>query len=300
MQRVRPNRDTQTEARDREAQNREVPPARHNAPEEICTYCGTERIGTYCETCGQKFRDRPLTLRELGKLFARGFLDVEEGLLFTARHALLDPGGLARRYLDGETRRFMSPIAYLLVCVTVAFGIYWVVKDRYIQFIVEFVNSPMVNPRGLSEDEVIQDLTVFGITTLQEYGEFMFALQTQYLTPLMLFTMIPSAIGLRLLFSERTFAETLVQQLYVMGQYTVYNAVLLATSALFQSIWLMGLSFVAQIVMQAWGAAGLYGRSWKNAVFGVLATVLATLAIGLLFGGLVFVAGLAWTAFAPA
>lgn len=263
---------------------------------EVCTYCGTERRGHYCSNCGQRFRDEPLTFKELVRQMGRGFFDLDEGLLYTVWVATLNPGTAARRFLDGETRRFVSPIGYLLFGVTVAFVVYWSLRDSYIAFVADFLQSPLWRPDAMTDADLLEGLSRFGVTTFQEYGEFIFSIQTQYLTGLSLLSALPAALGLYVIFRGRTLAEILAFQLYVIGQFTMYNAVLVSASALTGSLLFMGLQFPGQILLQGWAATGLYERSLKTAVLAAVAFVGSLIALGLLGAGLAILAVTLWNA----
>ena len=114
----------------------------------------------------------------------RGFFDLDEGLLYTVRVATLNPGVAACRYLDGETRRFVSPVGYLLFAVTVAFVIFWSLRDSYVALVAHAVQSPVWRPDSMTNAELLEALSGIGVTTFQEYGEWVFSMQTQYLTVL--------------------------------------------------------------------------------------------------------------------
>ncbi|MEM0962611.1 MAG: DUF3667 domain-containing protein, partial [Bacteroidota bacterium] len=85
-----------------------------------CRNCGADRRGEYCYRCGQHYLDDQLTLRVIWSQFAERFLKLERGLPATLRLALADPGRLARRFVDGERRRFVNPISFLLIGSAVA------------------------------------------------------------------------------------------------------------------------------------------------------------------------------------
>ena len=98
--------------------------------------------------------------------------------------------------------------------------------------------------------------------------------------------MLPLALGLHVVFRERTFAEIVAFQLYVTGQLAMYNAVIVAASALTGSIALMGVQFLGQVILQGWAATGLFERSWKTAVLAAVAVVGAILVSGLVGGAI--------------
>ncbi|HMB90182.1 MAG TPA: hypothetical protein VKP65_05000 [Rhodothermales bacterium] len=48
---------------------------------ETCPNCGAERVGEYCQGCGQHYLRRRLTLRILWREFAERFFKLEQRVL---------------------------------------------------------------------------------------------------------------------------------------------------------------------------------------------------------------------------
>lgn len=278
----------------------DVPDPDDDAPsartvDEICPHCGAERVGIHCHVCGQKYRDAPLTLREFWQHSVETLFDVEQGLLYTVRLAIVNPGTVSRRYLDGESKRFVSPMGYFLLCVTFVFGIYWILEDAFVRQLVEFIEVSGSNALGTAvKDAEMNAIKTLGFDSLDAYAAWVYELQTQYLTALTLVNALPAAVGLRMFFSERTFAETLVHQLYVTAQHAVYNVILVIVALFSGSFVVLGLSLPIQVGIQAWSATGLYGRSWRTAVLGGLGAFLGSVIFAILVVGL-FIAVLAFT-----
>ena len=44
-----------------------------------CLNCGADRVGPFCQNCGQKYLDAPLTYWALGKAFVDRVLDLDQG-----------------------------------------------------------------------------------------------------------------------------------------------------------------------------------------------------------------------------
>lgn len=83
-----------------------------------CRNCGAERTGPYCARCGQHALEGDrLTPRILWREFNQRFLHLEHGLFLTIRELTTDPGGLIRRYLAGERKRYVNPLGFLVIAV---------------------------------------------------------------------------------------------------------------------------------------------------------------------------------------
>ena len=257
----------------------------------VCLYCGTHRAGAYCHECGQKYRDAPITLRELVRRAFRVVSDVENGILYTIRTALRNPGEVARRYANGETRRFVNPISYLLLTVTLLYVALGFFEEQYVSFIIAELRDPMYLPDSVEPvpfDPENPFIKWFGVSTQREYAAALFEIQRQYLTLINAFNILPLTLGTWLFFRKRsTLAETAVLVLYVIAQTALYNTVIVPVSISLNSMQiLMSVGIVVSLGLHMWAATAFYKRTAKVAVFALLSYVTGTV-IGGLCGGLV-------------
>lgn len=81
-----------------------------------CLNCGATRVGDYCHVCGQSGHIHR-TLGAWWHDFTHGVLHIEGAVWRTIAMLLRHPGALTRRYVDGERRRFLSPLALYLFSV---------------------------------------------------------------------------------------------------------------------------------------------------------------------------------------
>src|SRR5688572_509725 len=79
-----------------------------------CKGCGAMINGNYCSLCGQKVIDR-FSLRYLWSLLHADLLEVDRGWWLTFKDLTLRPGPTIESYLNGNTKRYFSPIKYLLL-----------------------------------------------------------------------------------------------------------------------------------------------------------------------------------------
>lgn len=82
---------------------------------ETCPNCDAERVGEYCQGCGQHYLRRRLTLRILWREFTERFFKLERGLLRTIREMTTDPGGMITRYVQGQRRSYLNPFSYVVI-----------------------------------------------------------------------------------------------------------------------------------------------------------------------------------------
>lgn len=91
--------------------------------ESACLNCGTALVGSHCHNCGQH--------AHLHKTIGAVFHDILHGVLHlegrtwnTLPMLAWKPGELTRRYIDGERRNFVSPMAMFLFSVFVMFAVF--------------------------------------------------------------------------------------------------------------------------------------------------------------------------------
>ena len=91
--------------------------------EQACLNCGTALVGPHCHGCGQQAHLHRSVGGFLHDLF-HGALHIEGRTWHTMPLLALRPGQLTRRYIDGERRRFVSPMALFLFSVFLMFAVF--------------------------------------------------------------------------------------------------------------------------------------------------------------------------------
>lgn len=91
-----------------------------------CLNCGTALIGSHCHACGQQAHLH----RTLGAFMhdlLHGALHFEGKIWKTLPELVLRPGKLTRRYVKGERKKFVSPMALFLFGVFLMFAVFQMV-----------------------------------------------------------------------------------------------------------------------------------------------------------------------------
>jgi len=91
---------------------RHVRPSSHGHAD--CTNCGTVLHGQYCAQCGQRARDRMISLWELVKEASEILTSLDSRLWRTVTTMLLRPGRLTRDYLLGRRARYIPALRLFL------------------------------------------------------------------------------------------------------------------------------------------------------------------------------------------
>lgn len=86
-----------------------------------CLNCGTRLRGQYCGVCGQRARNRLISLWELISEAFGDLLEIDSRLWRTLIPLLSRPGRLTRDYLEGRRARYMPPFRTYLVLSLIFF-----------------------------------------------------------------------------------------------------------------------------------------------------------------------------------
>ena len=246
-----------------------------------CLNCGTERVGPFCQNCGQKYLDVPLTYWALGKTFVDRVLDLDQGVLYTFRRLVVDPGEVSLEYIKGRQRPYANPLAYMVIATAVFLGLFGLTEE-----IVRDVSREMLDPFFTEEADVAYELVVDQV--LKPYASILFIMSC-----------LPIAYVLRKLFSgtaNYTTAETLIMVLFCTAQATLYTGICQLVVLLLPNVTgvtLAQLSTILVFPVIGHGAYGFYRRTAGDALLGfsgsILGYILTLIAIAVGGGALGYV-----------
>jgi hypothetical protein len=86
-----------------------------------CLNCGTRLRGQYCGNCGQRSRNRLISIWQLLQEAFGDLLELDSRLWRTLLPLLARPGQLTRDYLEGRRARYMPPFRTYLVLSVIFF-----------------------------------------------------------------------------------------------------------------------------------------------------------------------------------
>jgi hypothetical protein len=87
----------------------------------VCLNCGTRLRGQYCGSCGQRARNRLISIWQLLREAFGDLLELDSRLWRTLLPLLIRPGRLTRDYLEGRRARYMPPFRTYLVLSVIFF-----------------------------------------------------------------------------------------------------------------------------------------------------------------------------------
>ncbi|MCA1762383.1 MAG: DUF3667 domain-containing protein [Cryomorphaceae bacterium] len=85
----------------------------------LCINCKASHQFKYCPECGQPAAKRELNFRYLYREFKDSVLGFDGRFPKTLTHALRNPGAMARQFILGNRRKFIGPVGFFFVCLTV-------------------------------------------------------------------------------------------------------------------------------------------------------------------------------------
>jgi len=177
----------------------------------ICKCCGNNFTGTYCNQCGQKVISR-FNLKYLWNLIHEDLLEVDRGFWHTMKDLTLRPGKTIKDYLNGNTRRYFSPVKYLLIIAAFIYVLLTVVDT----FGPPVKDDPFAfetwKARVLSDE-----LAPFSVGVFNEIVNAFPFIMKDYLGSYFLLMLPFAAFGGQFVFGKLNFTELLVTWIFLWG-----------------------------------------------------------------------------------
>ncbi len=135
-----------------------------------CLNCGAHLKGQYCGVCGQRARNRLISLWELISDAFGDLLEIDSRLWRTLIPLLKSPGQLTRDYLEGRRARYMPPFRTYLVLSVIFFVVAFF--DPRDDLSLLFEPAPVPTPEEQAEEnaqaaaakkEILDELAAEGI-----------------------------------------------------------------------------------------------------------------------------------------
>lgn len=245
---------------------------------EVCQNCGASLYGEYCHSCGQRHLAQ-LQVRTLMRTFADALLNVAhlgDGLWETLREGARNPGRLARRYVDGERQRFVNPISYILIAITLLFVVYVILQEKMVHAMTEMYRVQLpamgVDPNEAFASDGMYRKTL-GLTSLRDMAEWALAIIKQSQTYVTVLFCLVAAALLRTVTSGYTYAELVVFKLYASGQAVLYHMLVLPIFLLTSMTYWLALGPVLVLGMLSLSGSSFFDRSLVGVILSPLSYI---------------------------
>ena len=121
-----------------------------------CLNCGTRLRGQYCGNCGQRSRNRLISIWQLMQEAFGDLFELDSRLWRTLLPLLIRPGQLTRDYLEGRRARYMPPFRTYLVLSVIFFVVAFFNPKDDLSLFFEPESPPTAEEAALSEEETKQ------------------------------------------------------------------------------------------------------------------------------------------------
>jgi hypothetical protein len=118
-----------------------------------CLNCGTRLRGQYCGNCGQRSRNRLISIWQLLQEAFGDLLELDSRLWRTVFPLLIRPGQLTKDYLEGRRARYMPPFRTYLVLSVIFFVVAFFNPKDDLSLFFEPEPPPTAEENALAEEE---------------------------------------------------------------------------------------------------------------------------------------------------
>ncbi len=238
---------------------------------DTCRSCGKHIDGNYCGECGEE-KFHSLRLKEiLPKILVETF-SVKSRLWTTFLGLIWRPGKLAREYVLGVRKKYVNPIRYYLVFLTLYLLFFYSLNDGF-QAYYDLPLFKYLEPGHFDANSVRM------MEKVKNYQQVLY----QYLV----FLQIPTLTLLTYIFFRKakfTVAEHTAINLFVLSQGLILGIFAFVIAWKFPLFSLL-FDIVAVWIYIAWLYRGVFEQSWTKTLFKTfLITILNLVLFGLLIG----------------
>jgi hypothetical protein len=171
-----------------------------------CKTCGAALPATaaFCQGCGELAHSHRLDIKHVLHESVHAFLHADKGIFLLIRELALRPGKSALAYVEGSRRKYLNPVTFLLITGGFSF---------FLRYKLGF--------KGVAASKKV----IFYM------GEFIH----QYSTPIVILTIPLLSLYSWLFFRStgKNYAENMVMNMYMMGEYHLLTIILLILPSYF-------------------------------------------------------------------
>ena len=190
----------------------------------ICQNCALQldSDSNFCSNCGQKKVTHRISFGRLLKETPQQFFQLDRGLLLTIVRMFRDPGRMARDYVYGQRKRYVSPVTYFLIGASIQLLAVWFSADQMKASIAKSIES-----QELPNEEKLKE--IFGGDIANGFGDvYLAAIAQSYTYAAVIFFALPLAFCLwqsqKLVGSGYRYGEVLVFAFYLVGHLMIVTA----------------------------------------------------------------------------
>ena len=250
----------------------------------ICKNCKQTFQGEYCSSCGQRSFKR-FTISYLWHGLRDDLFEIEGGLLLTFRELWTHPGTMVLNYIIGATKKYYSPLKYL---------IFW---TAIYLIIVPFTATSDSN--FSLKNAISNSNPIFSTGSLNDFF-YVWGYLMKIKTNIYLMGLIPFLTATNYLFhreSRFNYTEILILHTYFCGQFAFVAVVMTLLSTQIGSLTIIGFNLSDILIHIPYWYMFLkmqkefFGKTWTISIFKgitvlLVGTVLYLIVLYLIFNGL--------------
>jgi hypothetical protein len=80
-----------------------------------CKNCDAALTGKFCVNCGQKTDVHRITMGYISHEFFHAVTHADKGVLLLIRKLFIQPGIVAREYIEGKRKKYFNPLSFLVI-----------------------------------------------------------------------------------------------------------------------------------------------------------------------------------------
>lgn len=215
-----------------------------------CKACGKTGTGNYCNSCGQSYTLKRITLKGLLLDVFHFITHLEKGFGYTLKQLTIAPGHMQRAYIEGNRIKHQKPFAMFFICLTItALVRYWISNA-----LIKFYHADMISEANFFHQYmVIMYIVLVPVYSLITYL-FFYKAGNNYaeIGVMMLYTisfmfLMSSVISLLILIWPRIdtlYIEFPVFTFYFIATFSNYYKSMPRWQVVIKSIFVMAIAFV--------------------------------------------------------
>ena len=255
-----------------------------------CKNCGhlLNDAEFYCEHCGGKIVLQRITLKTLIVEAATNVFGWDNKYFVTVKSLFAKPGNVLREYIDGTRKKYMHPLSFLLIGLTIGIFVFNIFTEQYISITTQANESQIQwmaeTFGGIYEDPAFQEKSRADAKKSQKFV-------LDYLNILTIINLPLYALISWIVFRKPyNFGEHLVVNSYLQGIGFLFSTVFFCLAiAVHPSLFF--LSLVSTFFMYCYAYKQLYQLGWDGLLLKVLIFIAVMIGLTVILGILFFVIG---------
>ncbi len=252
-----------------------------------CGSCGAAVSENFCSQCGQKRLRQRLSFSQLVSDVLSRVFNWERGWFYTLGCMFRCPGQVARDYVSGKQRCYVSPLAYYFLGAAAQLLVLWCYSPLLRQrFSATFQGTLQAGNNEAASEKL---KSVLGQELPDALADvYLATMQQSYSYAALLFFCLPWAIALRFFYQilgdDFRLGETMVFSLYVFGHVLLLTAAIAPFTFTRAAEVHMLLSMSIYFIYPQWAQGSFFGTGIPRRSLTLLSTLIST---GIFMGSIV-------------